>query len=144
MMVLLLKLSIGVLLFLCGIQDMRNKKISLWIVLFGAMIVSIIAINTTTLSLINRFAGLGVGIFVIIISLLTGGKIGMGDGLLLCVTGIGLGFWSNLELFALALLIAAIVSVFLLAFRLANRKKSIPFIPFLFFSFLGLLMIPIL
>lgn len=140
----LLKISIGVLLFLCGVQDMRSKKISLWLVLSGAILISLIVINSTTLSIINCLGGLGVGIFVIIISILTEGKIGMGDGLLLCVTGIGLGFWTNLELFALALLLAAIVSILLLTFRVADRKKCIPFIPFLFFSFLGQLIIPIL
>jgi len=143
-MEILLKTIIGILLFFCGIQDIRSKKVSLWIVLIGAILVSICAVNMTTLSLIDRFGGLGVGAFVIGISLLTGGKIGMGDGLLLCVTGIGLGFWHNLELFALALLIAAIVSIFLLTFRLADRKKTIPFVPFIFLSFLGMFLIPIL
>jgi len=144
MMAISLKVCIGILLFLCGIQDMKSKKVSLGLVLIGAIIIFILTMSTATLSLQNRFAGLSIGIFVIIISLLTGGKIGLGDGLLLCITGIGLGFWSNLELFALALLIAAIVSIFLLSFRLADRKKSIPFIPFLFLSFLGLLIIPVL
>ena len=46
----------------------------------------------------------------------------MGDGLVLSVTGMGLGFWSNLELFALALAFAALFSMFLLVFRLAGRK----------------------
>ena len=59
----------------------------------------------------------------------------MGDGMLLCITGLGLGFWSNLELFAIALILAAIVSIFLLMLRLADRKKSIPFIPFLLIGY---------
>jgi leader peptidase (prepilin peptidase)/N-methyltransferase len=75
---------------------------------------------------------------VIFISRITGGKIGMGDGLLLCVTGLGLGFWGNMELFAYALFAAAAVSVILLILRLADRKKSIPFVPFLLLSYLFL------
>ena len=60
----------------------------------------------------------------------------MGDGLILSVTGLGLGFWNNLELFALALFAAALVSIVLLITRLANRKTSIPFVPFLFLGYL--------
>jgi leader peptidase (prepilin peptidase)/N-methyltransferase len=63
------------------------------------------------------------------------GKIGIGDGVLLCATGLGLGFWSNLELFAIALLLAAVISIVLLTFRLADRKKSIPFVPFLLLGY---------
>ena len=57
----------------------------------------------------------------------------MGDGLVLSVTGMGLGFWSNLELFALALAFAALFTMVLLVFRLAERKNSIPFLPFMFY-----------
>jgi leader peptidase (prepilin peptidase)/N-methyltransferase len=67
---------------------------------------------------------------------MTGGKIGMGDGILLCVTGIGLGFWNNLELFGVALFLAAVLSIILMILRVVDRKKSIPFIPFLFAGYL--------
>lgn len=78
---------------------------------------------------------------MIVISKITGGKIGMGDGILLCITGMGLGFWGNLELFGIALFFAAVVSILLLIFRLADRKKSIPFVPFLFFGYVFLLIV---
>ncbi|HBI72699.1 MAG TPA: hypothetical protein DDY59_05865 [Lachnospiraceae bacterium] len=137
-----MKIIIGVLLLLCSIQDVRRKKLSLWVILTGAVLIGICMPFSTSLSLLDRFGGVIVGVGVIGISLLTGGKIGMGDGLLLCVTGIGLGFWGNMELFAAALAAAAVVSILLLVFRLANRKKSIPFVPFLLFSFLSILVFP--
>ena len=39
-----------------------------------------------------------VGGIILFVSKITGGKIGMGDGFILCATGISLGLWANLEL----------------------------------------------
>lgn len=119
------------LLMLCSIQDLRTKKIGLWILILGGVMLCAAIPFQNTIALYDRIAGAAVGVTVILISLATGGKIGIGDGLLLCISGLGLGFWSNLELFALALFLAAIVSIALMTARLADRKKSIPFVPFL-------------
>lgn len=119
------------LLMLCSIQDLRTKKIGLWILILGGVMLCAVIPFQNTIAFYDRIGGAAVGVTVILISLATGGKIGIGDGLLLCISGLGLGFWSNLELFALALFLAAIVSIALMTARLADRKKSIPFVPFL-------------
>ncbi len=125
-----------VLIMVCGIQDLRSKKIYLWLLLIGAVIMGACIPFSASLLIIDRIAGLAVGIVVIVISFATRGKIGLGDGILLCITGIGLGFWSNMELFAIALFLAAVTSIILLSFRIVDRKKSIPFVPFLFIGYL--------
>ncbi len=134
-----MKIVMGVVLLLCGVQDVIKKKIYLWIVLTGVLFVSICIPFCHTISIPDRIGGLIIGAMVILISVMTSGKIGLGDGMLLCVTGLGLGFWGNLELFALALFLAAVLSIILLVFRLADRKKSIPFVPFLLLSYLFLI-----
>ena len=133
---LIIKGILGILLLATSLQDMRTKKISLWIIAVGAVLICAAAPFSHGVSVADRAIGTLVGIGILITSKATGGKIGLGDGYLLCVTGITLGFWGNMELFAIALFAAAIVSIFLLAFRLADRKKSIPFIPFLFLAYL--------
>ena len=130
-----IKVVIGAMLLICGVQDALKKKIFLWFILIGSLLIGICIPFCNTISIFNRISGVAVGICVIMISLATRGKIGMGDGMLLCASGLGLGFWGNLELFAIALLIAAVVSIALLIFRLADRKKSIPFVPFLFLGY---------
>jgi len=45
-----------------------------------------------------------------------------------------------MELFGLALMLAAVLSIILLAFRKVDRKKSIPFIPFMFAGYLILVL----
>lgn len=134
-----MKVVMGIVLLLCGVQDAFKKKIYLWIILTGFLIVSICIPFCHTVSVPDRIGGFILGAMVILISFATSGKIGLGDGMLLCVTGLGLGFWGNLELFALALFLAAVLSIILLVFRLADRKKSIPFVPFLLLSYLFLI-----
>lgn len=132
----IIKVILGILLFVTSLQDVQTKKISLWIIAAGAVLICAGVPFSHSISVTDRAIGTLVGVGILITSKATGGKIGMGDGYLLCVTGISLGFWGNMELFAIALFAAAIVSIILLIFRLADRKKSIPFIPFLFVAYL--------
>jgi leader peptidase (prepilin peptidase)/N-methyltransferase len=111
-------------------------------VVISAILICICVPFCSTLSVVDRILGLSLGLGVVLLSKATGGKIGIGDGLALSVTGMGLGFWSNMELFAIALSLAAVFSIGLIVFRKANRKKTIPFMPFLFIAYL-LLCIPI-
>jgi len=131
-----LKIILGILLLLCGVQDFIKRKIGIPIVIFGVLLTIICIPFCRTVSLLERFCGLGIGILVLVISKITEGKIGLGDGLLLCITGMGMGFWSNLELFGMALFFAALTSILLLVSRRADRKKSIPFVPFLLIAYL--------
>ena len=142
-MEMILKVVMAVMLLLFAIQDIYKKKLLLWPMILGALIVIVCSYFSGSLTIINRLGGLSIGLVVILISLLTSGKIGLGDGILLSITGIGIGLWANFELFAIALFLSAIVSIFLLIFRLANRKKSIPFVPFLFISYLFLIVVSI-
>lgn len=125
----------GVLLVFSAVQDIIRKKIWLWVIIMGAVLIGICIPFNQNLTLQDRLGGLLIGLGVVILSKATRGKIGMGDGLLLCVTGLGLGFWANMELFFVALFAAALICAILLAFRLADRKKSIPFVPFLLLGF---------
>lgn len=125
----------GVLLVFSAVQDIIKKKIWLWVIILGAVLIGICIPFNHNVTLLDRLGGLLIGLSVVLLSKVTRGKIGMGDGLILCVTGLGLGFWGNMELLFAALFAAALISIFLLAFRLADRKKSIPFVPFLLLGF---------
>ncbi len=131
-----IRILIGLLLVIVTIQDMKWKKIKVGIVLLTGICLCICVPFSSMLSLIDRMLGLSLGLGVVLLSKATGGKIGVGDGLVLGVTGIGLGFWSNIELFAIALTMAAVFSIGLLALHKASRKKAIPFMPFLLGAYL--------
>ncbi len=136
----LLVLLLGTLLLFCSIQDLMKKRIYLWMIGVGAILTVVCLLFTDHSGIPSRIGGFTVGIVIVILSKITAGRIGMGDGLLLCITGLGLGFWCNLELFGLALFLAAILSILLLILRRVNRKQSIPFVPFLFAGYLILFM----
>ena len=129
---------IGLLLIIVTIQDIKWKKIKVGIVMMCAVLLCVLIPFCQTLSILDRALGLSLGLGVMLLSKATEGKIGMGDGLVLGVTGLGLGFWSNMELFAVALAMAAVFSIGLLVLRRANRKKAIPFMPFLLMAYLCL------
>lgn len=143
MVEIILKVSIATMLVLCAAQDMYKKKLLVWPLVLFALLVILCSGFSNSISILDRLGGLILGLGVVLLSLVTGGKIGLGDGIILAITGIGLGLWANLELFAIALFLAAIVSILLLILRLANRKKSIPFVPFLLVSYLFLIVIRI-
>lgn len=129
-------LILGVLLLICALQDLFKKRVYLWVIGIGAVLTFICLPFLDELSVADCIGGVSVGLITILISKITAGKIGMGDGIILCVTGVGLGFWNNLELFGVALFLAAVLSIILMILRVVDRKKSIPFIPFLFAGYL--------
>jgi leader peptidase (prepilin peptidase)/N-methyltransferase len=131
-----LKFVIGIVLLSCGLQDMLKKKVYLWLLIAGGIVTIICLPFCDNISLVGRIVGAAVGVFVILLSLMTGGKIGIADGILLCITGLGLGFWGNVELFCLALLLAAGLSMALLVMRKVSRRTSLPFIPFMFAGYI--------
>lgn len=130
-------LCVGSLLSISSFIDIRTKKVS-FRVLFIYTILGIL--NLFLFDKQNLFVAIGgacIGILILGLSKITRGGVGMGDGFLLVVTGLFLGVWRNTELLLGSFFLAALFSVVLLIFKKANRKKEIPFIPFLLISFLG-------
>ena len=127
------------MLVLYALEDIWKKRISvryLWI--FGA---AGIAINLfqKSISVPDMLLGAAVGVALVVVSLLTRGSIGLGDGFLLMTAGVFLGGSSVLELLFISLLYAALVSLGMLAFRRWKQKREIPFVPFLLLGYLTMM-----
>ncbi len=132
---------IGVLLFFLGIQDLRQKEISCWWLISIIPFIVIEIITSSEITFMGRIFGGLLGFFFIILSKITKGQIGIGDGYVLCVIGIMLGISKSAILLSYAFLLTSVVSMILLIFFRWNRKKTIPFIPFIFFGYLGCILI---
>lgn len=121
--------------------DIKTKSVSFKVLLaYGVLGV----LNIFSFDKQNLFTALGgafIGVLVLVLSKLTRGGIGMGDGLLLIVTGLFWGTWKNTELLLGSFFFAALFSIILLIAKKADRKKEIPFIPFLLLSFFGLVLL---
>ncbi len=77
-------------------------------------------------------------------SLATKDQFGRGDALVILCLGIYLGFSESLSVLLWGLLIASIVSVYLLAVKKWSRKQSLPFIPCLTAGYAMMMLMAIL
>lgn len=128
--------SICVLSFL-GINsylDIRKGQISLCLAaVYAALgILYIIVYSQQQLVLL---VGAVPGLLLLSVGKLSGGSVGMGDGLVVLVSGLYMGIWKALEFITLALLLAAVWAGFLMVFKKKGKQASFPFIPFLLMAY---------
>ncbi len=123
------------LLIVAGLEDVFRKRVHLWpIVAFGIGAV-IMQLYLGEAALWSIAAGVGVGLVLLVISLISDGQVGLGDAAVVIVTGIFLGFWQNLGLLWLSTTLAGCCSLVLwLVFR-KGRKYEVPFIPFMLVAY---------
>ena len=137
----IIKSAVFLLLFINGILDWKKGEISL--ASLGAFGAAGIGLNMWLdyQSFFFVAGGIGLGILLLVTAFFTREAIGFGDGLLLCVTGIYLGFWENLNL----LFLGAVCSAGILGFGiLAGKIKladRVPLVPFLLLAFMGRLIL---
>ena len=127
------------LLGLCSLEDMKRKKLTvIYILMFGIGGV-LLHLFMPVCSIYSVLWGMLLGVAMMGISYVSRGSVGMGDGLLLTVTGVYLGGYENLELFMIGLLLAALWSLGLLVLKRKKGKEEIAFVPFLLVSYLTML-----
>ena len=80
--------------------------------------------------------GLVPGVLVLVIAFATKESIGGGDGLVLCMLGLLLGWRQCVAVFGMALVLSAVLAMILLVCRKAGRKTELPFLPCLFGGYL--------
>lgn len=125
----------GILLILflitSAISDIKEKKIYLKNIVIFFIIGILINILNLNISIIEALLGMTIGLFLIGLAYLTGEKIGRGDGMVFAVTGVYLGFWGNLLLLLMSMMLCSFFSVIFLIARKADRNTRIPMVPFL-------------
>lgn len=127
------------LLGLCTWEDVKRKELTLiYILLFGACGVCL-HLFYPECSIYSMLWGMLLGVAMMLVSWISRGKTGMGDGILLVVTGVYLGGLGNLRLLFTGLVFAAVWSLMLLAFGKKSGKERIAFVPFLLVSYLIML-----
>ncbi len=134
---LLFKVVLFLWLFLCSWQDIKRQEISIILIGLGFVLLFVISIIHGELALWERVGGIGIGAVLLILNKLTRGQVGIGDGLIFCVTGISLGFFINSILLFYSLFIAAIFSCIYMIIKRVNRKTTIPLVPFIFIVSMG-------
>lgn len=127
------------LLGLCSLEDVKYRRLTVIYILMFGIVGVILHMFAPVCSIYSILWGMLLGIVLILISVVTRGSLGMGDGILLVVTGVYLGGYGNLQLFLYGLLLSALCSLGLLLLKRKKRKDEIAFVPFLLLSYFFLL-----
>ncbi len=127
------------LLGFCSLEDLKYKHLTvIYILMFGIGGV-VLHLFMPVCSIYSILCGMLIGAFMLLVSLITRGSVGLGDGILLVVTGVYLGGYGNLVLMMMGLLLASFWSLGLLALKRRQRKDEIAFVPFLLLSYFVML-----
>ncbi|MDO5518927.1 MAG: A24 family peptidase [bacterium] len=129
---------IGVLL-ICSYTDIREKKVSIWIIITGVQAVIVLNFITKDITMINALLGGIIGLLLIGVSKLTKNALGLGDAMLIAMIGLALGMFNTLLALFYALLITAVVSAILLVFKRVKKQSQMPFVPFILLGYLGVI-----
>lgn len=125
----------------CAAEDIKHRSIRIKTFIAGGVIglllyiMQNIALNTGAVQAASElFKALMPGMAVVMISIITGGAIGIGDGLFVLICG----FYTEAKIlsliFAAAWFLCALVSIFMITLDFTAHKKSkkpLPFIAFM-------------
>ena len=125
-----------IVLVIEAVTDFKKKEVNIVFPVLLAAAATVMLFFTKDISLLNSIIGIAEGVLLILISFLTKGEIGMGDGILLAACGLMLGGKDNLIMFFFACLSSAIVSALIMLIKKADKKTKIPFVPFMIPGFL--------
>lgn len=121
--------------FVASVYDMKDREIPLFISVAAACLLFAIRLYFVCrgqMPVQTAFLGVGIGIVLLIISVLAKGEIGAGDGILFIVSGLVCGFYENGVLLFVSLVFTAIAGGVLILVKRVGRKYGLPFAPFVF------------
>ena len=131
------RILVLVMLVCCSITDLwkrRVEMISVTLVFLSGLVTCI----AECVSMQTLLPALLPGILLLAFSLLTDGRIGMGDGLVL----LAMGFWTEaIEIWLVPVLALAMAAVAGMLFLRQRREAELPFVPFLLAADLLLLLL---
>lgn len=158
---------VAVCLGIMSVQDIRQRKVSMWLVFFlGAMGIALLASDlsgaawpdwnhtvsdsdqTAVLSDMKgcwqlHLAGVLPGAVLWIVGKVSGNRIGSGDGYVLMALGIYLGLWNVVNCLLYGSVFCAIAGAVLLALKKKTKQDALPFLPFLTAGYIITILYPL-
>ena len=125
----------GMLLHM-SIEDIKKKTVPVIPMMLWGIAGVILHLYFGRISYAGMASGLIPGACAYVLSIATHEKIGKGDALLLIVTGIYMGFWGNVFMLWIGMILAAFGGVVAMVMFDKNKNHELPFVPFLFAGFL--------
>ena len=128
---------IEILLFgflgICAVYDGIQREIPLVVVWLGITAAIVLHIQGQGVNHTWQAAALSVipGVTFWILSVITGEKVGYGDGWILIMIGLFMGLWKCFLILMIGLISSSLVVLILLAVRKVSKNYQLPFAPFL-------------
>lgn len=132
--------SVFIVLLIYAYIDLRKKELSIRVLLIGASILGIVTILYGDVSLVYSLLGCLLGAVFIGISKWTKEALGMADAYVIMMLGVSIGIYEVALVLFYSMFLAAVVSILLLSIKKIKRKGTLPYIPFLLLSYLGVWM----
>lgn len=114
-----------------SVTDIYYRKIPADILIMGAVGTLLYQIMFRNENLWVLGGGMIIGSIFLLVSKVTGEKIGYGDSLAIMILGAYMGMWELLRTLSGAFALLAVVSMLLLCRKKMSRKYALPFFPFL-------------
>ena len=130
-----------IFLLICSVWDLHTKRIPIWLLGVGAGGIILFHLFRNNVNLFSVFGGVGIGAICLIVSKVTKEALGYGDSLLICLLGGYVGFINILWIITVAFGLAGIFSLIFFVGKSRYKEKTIPFIPFLTISYMGVMYI---
>lgn len=131
-MIRMIKIT-GILVFLvlCSIQDIREKRLSVKMLVVSGVLFLGLSLMFDEISARERLHNILPGMAAFLLAFLTKEQIGYGDAAALVVLGNLVCAGTLLGAVMGGLVLLSVCSMILLAGRKADRKTTLPFLPFL-------------
>ena len=124
-------MGIIVFLVLCSIQDIREKRWSVKMLVVAGLLFLGMSLVFEEMPIEKRLHNILPGMITFLLAFLTKEQIGYGDAACLVVLGIMVSAGSLFGAVMIGLILLSICSMILLAGKKADRKTTLPFLPFL-------------
>lgn len=130
-------------LFISAWIDLKREIIYVPLIVCMGIIGVICHIFLQENTIWNLMSGMLIGVILLLGGIWSGEKIGYGDGVIFIMTGIFLGFWGNMLLLVIASILAGVTCTGLLLTHKKCKEEQIVFVPFIFISYVILLILTV-
>lgn len=127
--------TVGVLLLAAGITDIRKRQISRRLLMLLMLVCIAAVLFRGSFAIMDAAGGIAIGFCVIGISMISREQIGRGDGIVIAMIGLVLGFRRCLAAVSVASLLMSAAAIVVLLFKKGNRRTQLAFLPALFVGY---------
>lgn len=128
--------AVGVMLSICALEDAFTGKIHVWYPAVCMVFGVCIYIMEDSLTPSEFWLGALVGLIVMALAAISGGRLGNGDGLIAAACGMCLGWEMLLVLLFGSMALFLAVGVVGILWMKWNGKRKLPFVPFMWAAYM--------